>query len=64
MILGANIIGTTNVADMCFSGASQFGRNGPVLNPRDKQQTSAGSSAGSGVVVCNNTKFNHNRGKI
>ena len=39
------------MADMCFSGASQFGLNGPVLNPHDKLRTSGGSSAGSGVVV-------------
>ena len=52
VLVGARIVGTTNVADMCFfSGASQFGLNGPVLNTHDTLRTSGGSSAGSGVVV-------------
>ena len=48
---GGRIVGTTNVEDMCVSGASFSSIAGPVLNPHDKTRQAGGSSSGSGVAV-------------
>jgi len=48
---GATIVGKTNCEAFASSGGSHVSDFGPVLNPRDPDRTSGGSSSGSAAAV-------------
>ncbi len=48
---GGTVAGKSVCEDLCFSGGSHTGANGPVLNPWDPTRSSGGSSSGSAALV-------------
>jgi amidase len=48
---GGTVAGKAVCEDLCFSGGSHTGANGPVLNPWDTTRSTGGSSSGSAALV-------------
>jgi len=54
---GGRIKGKSTCQDWCCSSNSFTSASGPVLNPFDMTRSAAGSSSGSGVLVCRFSKL-------
>lgn len=52
---GGTITATLNLEDLAFSGSGELSAHGPVLNPRDPDHLSGGSSSGSAAAVLEGT---------
>ncbi|XP_071495466.1 amidase-like [Diadema antillarum] len=48
---GGEISGKMACEDLCYSGSSFTGANGPVLNPYDTERSAGGSSSGCAVAI-------------
>ncbi len=48
---GGTVAGKSVCEDLCFSGGSHTGANGPVLNPWDVTRSTGGSSSGNAALV-------------
>jgi amidase len=48
---GAEIVATTNMDDLAFSGGGDSSFYGPTLNPFDRTRTAGGSSSGSAAAL-------------
>ena len=52
---GGTVAGKAVCEDLCFSGGSHTGANGPVLNPWDTTRSTGGSSSGNAALVASGT---------